>query len=81
MYYFKTVLIPTGTTKPNKHGFESCTDLPINIAEDCAVRHGVEEGPEGAVAAAVVVGVEEVLLHRHGDRLAGEKAGGGGLVA
>ena len=59
---------------------ESRTDLPIFITEDCTVGHGVEEGPEGGVATAVVVGVEEVFLHRHRDRLTGEEAGGGCLV-
>ena len=74
---FKTVWI----NETHKHGFESCTDLPIFITEDCTVGHGVEEGPEGGVAAAVVVGVEQVLLHRHRDRLTREEAGGRCLIA
>ena len=46
------------------------------------VRHGVEQRPEGCIAAAVVVAVEHLLgLHVDGDDVGGPEAGGGRHVA
>jgi len=39
-----------------------CIHLPGLDIEDRSVRHGVEEGPEGGVAAAVVELVEQLLV-------------------
>ena len=46
------------------------THLPILVVEDGPVRHRVEQGPEGPIAASVVVGVEQGLLDCHRDGLA-----------
>lgn len=43
--------------------------LPVVRDEGGSVRHGVEQGPECAVAAAIVVAVEEVGLRADWDNL------------
>ena len=45
------------------------TDLPLVGLEESSVGHGVEEGPEAGVAAAIVVVVETLTRESHGDHL------------
>ena len=53
-------------------GFESkaLVDVPVGqpvgLVKHCPVRHGVEEGPEGGVAAAVVIQLEVLAVIRSG---------------
>ena len=56
--------------------------LPGLDVEHGLVGHGVEQRPEGRIAAAVVVGVEDQLgLHGDGDDVGGPEASGGRHVA
>ena len=64
------VLIDQGVAPPGLH------------VEHGLVRHGVEQRPEGCIAAAVLVAVEHLLgFHIDGDDVGGPEAGGGGHVA